>query len=196
LAMAPTTLATALTTPTTALTTPTTRQPLPRYKGRTIDNTDLIKAIDQVGHKLSQTLTLVDSIQNQSTEQVLLHHNRSTRPVRAHRPTRLDTDLVVTATPKGCMVCLRLVPTPGLRLLTEDCQAFPYGLENADFEYAYRTPHLFMGPIEQDHASDLHILDILQPPPGNAVNMVGIQEYHEGSVHTLPEDGDSSTGST
>jgi hypothetical protein len=26
--------------------------------------------------------------------------------------------------------------------------------------------------------------------------MVGIQEYHEGSVHTLPEDGDSSTGST
>jgi hypothetical protein len=33
-----------------------------------IDNTDLIEAIDQVGHKLSQTLTLVDSIQNQSTE--------------------------------------------------------------------------------------------------------------------------------
>jgi hypothetical protein len=43
-----------------------------------IDNTDLIKAIDQVAHKLSQTLTLVDLIQNQFTEQVLLHHNRST----------------------------------------------------------------------------------------------------------------------
>jgi hypothetical protein len=26
--------------------------------------------------------------------------------------------------------------------------------------------------------------------------MVGIREYHEGSVHTLPEDGDSSTRST
>jgi hypothetical protein len=77
LAMAPTTPAMALTTPTTAPTTPTTRRPLPRYKGRVIDNTDLIKAIDQVGHKLSQTLTLVDSIQNQSTKQVLLHHNRS-----------------------------------------------------------------------------------------------------------------------
>jgi hypothetical protein len=81
-----------------------------------IDNTDLIEAIDQVGHKLSQTLTLVDSIQNQSTEQVLLHHNRSTRLVRVRRPTRLDTDLVVTATPKGRTVRLRPVPTPGLRL--------------------------------------------------------------------------------
>jgi hypothetical protein len=61
-----------------APTMPTTCRPLPRYKGRVIDNTDLIEAIDQVGHKLSQTLTLVDSIQNQSTEQVLLHQNRST----------------------------------------------------------------------------------------------------------------------
>jgi hypothetical protein len=68
LATALTTLAIALTTPATAPTTLTTRRPLPRYKGRTIDNTDLIEAIDQVGHKLSQTLTLVDSIQNQSTK--------------------------------------------------------------------------------------------------------------------------------
>jgi hypothetical protein len=78
LVTAPTTLAMASTTPATALTTSTIHRPLPRYKGRTIDNTDLIEAIDQVGHKLSQTLTLVDSIQNQSTEQVPLHHNRST----------------------------------------------------------------------------------------------------------------------
>jgi hypothetical protein len=105
---------------------PTTRQQLPSYKGRVIDNTDLIEAIDQVGHKLSQTLTLVDSIQNQSTEQALLHHNRSTRLVRARHPTRLDIDLVVTATPKGRMVRHRPVPTPSLRLSeylvpTEDC---------------------------------------------------------------------------
>jgi hypothetical protein len=53
-----------------------------------------------------------------------------------------------------------------------------------------------MGPTERDHVSDLYFLDILQPPPGNAVNMVDIWEYHEGSVHTLPEDGDSSTGFT
>jgi hypothetical protein len=77
-----------------------------------IDNADLIEAIDQVGHKLSHTLTLVDSIQNQSIELVLLHHNRSTRL----GPKRLDTDLVVTATPKERMVRLRLVPTLGLSL--------------------------------------------------------------------------------
>jgi hypothetical protein len=52
-ATAPTTLIAAPTTLATAPTTPTTRQPLPRYKGRVIDNTDLIEAIDQVGHKLS-----------------------------------------------------------------------------------------------------------------------------------------------
>jgi hypothetical protein len=66
--MAPVTLAMATTTPATSLTTLTTHRPLSHYKGRIIDNTDLIEAIDQVGHKLSQTLTLVDSIQNQSTE--------------------------------------------------------------------------------------------------------------------------------
>jgi hypothetical protein len=118
-------LAMALTTPATAPATSISRRPLPCYKGRTIDNTDLIEAIDQVGLKLSETLTLVDSIQNQSTEQVQFHHNRSTQPVRTRRPTRFDTDLVVTATPQGRTVRLRLVPTPGLRLfeyqlLTED----------------------------------------------------------------------------
>jgi hypothetical protein len=69
-ATAPTTLAMALTTLATALATPITRRPLPCYKGRTIDNTDLIEAIDQVSLKLSETPTLVDSIQNQSTKQV------------------------------------------------------------------------------------------------------------------------------
>jgi hypothetical protein len=108
---------------------------------------------------------------------------------------------VVTTTPKGRTVRLRPVPTPGLRLSEyqvpmEDCEALPYGLKNAAFEYAYRTPYLFMGPMERDRVSDLYFLDIPRPSPGNAVNMVGIREHHEGSVHTLPEDSDSSTGST
>jgi hypothetical protein len=50
--------------------------------------------------------------------------------------------------------------------------------------------------MEEGHVSDLYFLDIPRPPPGNTINMVGIQEYHEGSVRTLPEDGYSSTGST
>jgi hypothetical protein len=99
------------------------------------------------------------------------------------------------------MVRLRPVSTPGLRLSeyqvpTDDCQALPYGLKNAASEYAYRAPHLFMGPTERDYASNVYFLDIPRPPPGNAVNMVRVWEHHEGSVHTLPEDGDSSTGST
>jgi hypothetical protein len=53
-----------------------------------------------------------------------------------------------------------------------------------------------MGPMERDHVLDLRFLDIPRPSLGNAVNMVRLQEYHEGSVHTLSEDGDSSTGST
>jgi hypothetical protein len=86
---------------------------------------------------------------------------------------------VVTATPKGCTVRLRSVPTPGLRLfeyqaLTEDCHALPYGLRNIASEYVYRTPHLFMGPMERDHVLDLYFLDIPQPSPGNAVNMVSV----------------------
>jgi hypothetical protein len=144
-----------------------------------IDNTDLIEAIDEVDHKLSQTLTLVDLIQNQSAEQVLLNHNRSTQSVQARHPTRLDTDLVVTATPKGRTVCLCPVPTPGLKpceyqVPMEDCHAFSNGLKNAASEYVYHTSCLFMGPTEQDHVLDSYFLDIPRPPPGNAVNMVGI----------------------
>jgi hypothetical protein len=50
--------------------------------------------------------------------------------------------------------------------------------------------------MERNQVSDLCFLDIPRPPPGNAINMVGIWEHNEGSVHTLPEDGDSSTRST
>jgi hypothetical protein len=108
---------------------------------------------------------------------------------------------VVTATPKGRTVRLRPVPTLGLRLSEyqvpmEDWLALLYGLKNAASEYTYRTPHLFMGPTERDHVSDLYFLDIPRPSLGNAINMVGIWEHHEGLVHTLPEKSDSSTRST
>jgi hypothetical protein len=50
--------------------------------------------------------------------------------------------------------------------------------------------------MKRDHVSYLYFLDIPRPPPGNAVNMVDIREHNEGSVHTLLEEGSSSTGST
>ena len=111
--MAPTTLDLAPATPASSSATPTTRLSLPRYKGRQIDNTNLLDSIDQV------TTT----------------HNRSTRPARASRSARLGMDLVVTSTPEGRSVRRRSAPATGLRLseceaLMENYQAQPYGLRN------------------------------------------------------------------
>jgi hypothetical protein len=78
----------------------------------------------------------------------------------------------------------------------EDCQALPYGLKNTASEYAFRTPHLFMGSMERDRVLDLCFLDMPRPSAGNAVNMVSVREHCDSSVHTLPENGGSSTGST
>ena len=59
--LAPTMVHLAPTTPASPSATPTTRHPLPSYKGKQIDNTDLLDSIDQVGTKLAETLALVSS---------------------------------------------------------------------------------------------------------------------------------------
>ena len=76
--LAPTTVHLAPTMPTSSLATPMTHRPLPRYKGKQIDNTDLLDSIDRVGTKLAETLALVSTIQSQPNEQVTAPHNRST----------------------------------------------------------------------------------------------------------------------
>jgi hypothetical protein len=58
---------------------PYTRRPLPRYQGRRLDNTDLVKSIDRVTTGLAKTLNLVDSIRDRSTKD---YHSR---PARAGR---------------------------------------------------------------------------------------------------------------
>ena len=62
--LAPTTVDLAPTTSASPSATPTTHRLLPRYKGKQINNTDLLDSIDRVGTKLAETLALVDSIQN------------------------------------------------------------------------------------------------------------------------------------
>ena len=114
--LAPTMVHLAPTTPTSSSATPTTRRPLPRYKGKQIDNTDLLNSIDRVGTKLAETLALVSTIQSQPNEQVTAPHNRSTRPARTSRPARLGTDLVVISTPKGRSARHRPASTTGLWL--------------------------------------------------------------------------------
>ena len=115
-------------TPTSSSATPTTRRPLPCYKGKQIDNTDLLNSIDRVGTKLAETLALVSSIQSGPNEQVTVSHNRSTRLARASRPTRLGTDLMVISTPKGHSARRRPASATGLWLSEyeasmENCQA-------------------------------------------------------------------------
>jgi hypothetical protein len=67
-ALTTTTLAPALPAPAPSSTTPTTHRLLPRYQERKLDTTDLIDSIDRLGGKLSFTLSLVDSLQEQFTE--------------------------------------------------------------------------------------------------------------------------------
>ena len=83
-ATAPTTVDLALTT--SASPSATTRRLLPRYKGKQINNTDLLDSIDRVSTKLAETLALVSSIQSQPNEQVTTTHNKSTRPAQASHP--------------------------------------------------------------------------------------------------------------
>jgi len=79
-AMALTTVDLAPATPASSSATPITHRLLPRYKGRQIDNTDLLDSIDRVGTKLAETLALVSSIQSGPNVKVTASHNRSTRP--------------------------------------------------------------------------------------------------------------------
>ena len=65
---APTMVHLALTMPTSSSATPTTHHPLPCYKGKQIDNIDLLDSIDRVGTKLAETLALVSTIQSQPNE--------------------------------------------------------------------------------------------------------------------------------
>jgi hypothetical protein len=64
---------------------PTTCRSLPRYQGRPLDNSDLIESIDQVTVSLAETLTLVESIRDQSTEDGYgpTCHHQTKRPARA-----------------------------------------------------------------------------------------------------------------
>ena len=78
--LAPTTVHLAPTTPASSSAMPTTRRLLPHYKGKQVDNTDLLDSIDRVSTKLAETLALVSTIQSQPNEQVTAPHNRSTRP--------------------------------------------------------------------------------------------------------------------
>jgi hypothetical protein len=99
--VAPTTSTMITPAPTTSPTTPTTHPPLPRYDGRRIDNSDLLKDIDRADHKLSKAFDLVNSILAQTTKSTPSDRHGSTWPTRVTTHERLGTDLTIMATPEG-----------------------------------------------------------------------------------------------
>ena len=60
-----TTLTTTTSAPTMLSATPTTCPLLPRYKGKRVDDSDLLEAIDRANHRLSEASDLVNSISSQ-----------------------------------------------------------------------------------------------------------------------------------
>ena len=117
---------TTLTTTTSALTmlssTPTTRPLLPRYKGKQVDNSDLLEAIDHANHKLSEASNLVNSISSQITWMAPPDCRESARPTRVTTHERLGKSFVIMATPEGRIVRFKATPPNG---------GFPHGLSNA-----------------------------------------------------------------
>ena len=155
-------------TPTTTTATPITRPPLARYKGKQVDNSDLLEAIDCANHRLLKASNLVDSILCQADRAPAPNFFNSHRPTRATTHERLGTSLTITATPEGRTVKLKITSPNG---------NLPHGLSNAADQVSRHTRSLFrkIG------------LSSRQPkrPARHFVNMF--------SIRTLPEDKTAST---
>ena len=155
-------------TPTTTIATPTTRPLLPRYKGKQVDNSDLLEAIDRANHRLLEASDLVNSISCLADQASTPNFFDSHRPTRATTHERLGTSLTITATPEGRTVKLKITSPNG---------NLPHGLSNAADQVSRHTRSLFrkIG------------LSSRQPkrPARHFVNMF--------SIRTLPEDKTAST---
>ena len=158
-------------TPTTTIATPMTRPLLPRYKGKQVDNLDLLEAIDRANHKLLEASNLVDSISCQADRAPAPNFFNSHRPTRATTHERLGTSLTVTATPKGRTVKLKTTSPNG---------NLPHGLSNAADQVSRHTRSLFRKMGLSSRQSER--------PARQFVNMV--------SIRTLPEDKTASTNSS
>jgi len=115
---------TAASTPTTL--TPSTRPPLPRYKGKKVDGSDLFRALDRADLKLLKASRLVDGISRLSDQVAPTDSFNSYRPTRVITHERLGTSLTITSTPSGRSVELKAGPD----------QSFPYGLNNSAVHYS------------------------------------------------------------
>ena len=98
------------------------RPPLPRYKGKQVDNSDLLEAIDHADHKLLEVSNQVDLIPCKLDPALVSSFFNSHRPTRATTHERLGTSLTITSTTRGWIVKLKTASPE---------ENFPHGLSNA-----------------------------------------------------------------
>ena len=158
-----------------------------RWVRRSINNDDLIEAIDRVTDRLAECQLLVDSVLHQSRAgddfPALQDHQATAteRPARPHHLRRPYSDLVITATLEGRTAWRRPLPTTSLRLayyeaLTENpSRPYPFGLEGVGSGYQHVIHQIFINHIECDHATVLYMIDLIDSgQPALVVNMVAI----------------------
>jgi len=138
------------------LITPTsrTRPPLPRYRAKRVDNSDLLQALDRADHKLLEASNLVDSISRKPDQAATSIFFDSRRPTRVATRERLETSLTITSTSAGRTVKLK-TGCPDLN--------FPHGLSNVADQFSWHTQSLFgnMGSSLSQNRRAARLLGIL-----------------------------------
>ena len=146
-----------------------------RWVRRSINNDNLIEAIDWVMDRLAECQLPVDSVLDQSRasdEPPALQDHHATnaeRPAHARCPRWQDEDLVITATPEGRTVQRRPLPAP-----TESVpRPYPFGLVGEDPICQDAMHHLFADHTERSHVNDFYQIDFLEADqPAPMINMV------------------------
>ena len=170
----PTTSTATTSAPTTLSVTPTTHPPPLCYKGKRVDNSDLLEAIDRANRKLSEASDLVNTISSQITWMAPPNRRESLRPTRVTTHERLGTSLAITTTPEGRSVRFKVAPPNG---------GFPLGLSNAA-DQVVRFARQLLGAMD---------LSPRQParPVRHFISVVSIRTLPEGNTANT----NSSTGS-
>ena len=90
--------------------TPRTRPPLPRYRAKRVDNSDLLQALDSANHKLLEASNLVNSISREPHTTTTSNFFDSRRPTRVSTHERLESSLTITSTTAGRTVKFKPAP--------------------------------------------------------------------------------------
>ena len=164
---------TAASAPTTQMLAPSTRPPLPRYKGKKIDGSDLLRALDRADFKLLEASRLVDGISRQPDQAAPTDFFNSYRPTRVVTHERLGTSLTISSTLLGWSV----------KLEADLKEGYPCGLNNSASLYSRHIQSLFNEAGWLPKWSGR--------PARHYVNMVTIPELRDGQASST----NSSTGS-